>query len=191
MRTLEAQGYPCLAPSLTPNDCSAGVRALSVQLARAIDARFGPRAPVVLIGFSMGGLITRDYVQNLAAPGQVRGAFLLSPPNHGTLWAAFAHGGTRELGTGSRFLQTLNHNVQVWQHVPVRTYWTPLDLMIVPSTSSLWPVGDTQAVLCLSHPWMVRNPRLLADLTARLAVLAAESKESSRRYHVPVCTQCR
>ena len=172
-RRLEEQGCRCLAPSLSPNDCRAGVRALSLQLARAIDARFGRSAPVVLVGFSMGGLVTRDYVQNQAPPGRVRGVFLISPPNHGTLWAAFAHGGTRELGTGSRFIRQLNRNVQAWQSVPVRTYWTPLDLMIMPATSSLWPVGETKIIVCALHPWMVRDPRLMDDLAARVTIVAA------------------
>ena len=147
------------------------MRALSLQLARAIDARFGPSAPVVLVGFSLGAVVTRDYVQNLAPPGRVKGVFLISPPNHGTLWACFAHGGTRELGTNSRFVQTLNQNEVVWEHIPVCTYWTPFDLMIVPATSSLWPVGETKTVLCLLHPWMVRNPRLVNDLATRMADL--------------------
>ena len=187
---LEKQGIHCLAPSLTPNDCSAGVRALSLQLARAIDARFGKSAPIILVGFSMGGLVTRDYVQNLAPPGRVRGVFLVSPPNHGTLWALFSRGGTRELGVGSRFIQALNQNVRAWRHMPVCTYWTPLDLMIVPATSSLWPAGDTKTILCLCHPWMVRDPRLLADLDTRLAALGTppsrRARPPSRREAIPI-----
>ncbi len=177
VQVIEQQGYRCLAPSLAPNDCSAGVRALSLQLSAAIDARFGKSAPVILIGFSMGGLVARDYVQNLAERGRVRGVFLISPPNHGTAWASFAHGGTRELGTNSHFIQALNQNVRTWQHVPVCTYWTPLDLMIVPATSSLWPVGDSKTIFCVLHPWMVRDPRLMEDITARMAVLTRTDSE--------------
>ena len=171
IHALEKQGCRCLAPSLTPNDCSRGVHALALQLSNRIDARFGPAAPVFLIGFSLGGLVTRDYVQNVAGHGRVRGVFLISPPNHGTLWASFALGGVRQLGLNSAFIQALNRDERAWQHIPVRTYWTPCDLIIVPATSSRWPVGDTRKIFCLLHPWMVKNRVLTADITARIAAL--------------------
>ena len=175
VRVLEARGCRCLAPSLTPNDCRDGVHALATQLSADIDARFGAGAPVVLVGFSMGGLVSRDYVQTLARPGRVRGVLLISPPNHGTLWACLACGGTRDLGLGSRFLARLNGDEHAWRNIPVRTYWTPLDLMIVPATSSLWPVGDTRTILCALHPWMVRNPALMADVAACVAAIGGRS----------------
>ena len=171
VRVLEGRGDHCLAPSLTPNDCSRGVHALALQLSAAIDARFGASVPVVLVGFSMGGLVSRDYVQTLAGAGRVRGVLLISPPNHGTLWACFARGGTRDLALGSRFIARLNADERAWRSLPVCTYWTPLDLMIVPATSSLWPVGDTKTILCALHPWMVRNPVLMADVAARIAAM--------------------
>ena len=167
VRTLEKQGCRCLAPSLTPNDCSRGVH-----------ARFGRSSPVFLIGFSMGGLVARDYVQNVAGRGRVRGVFLISPPNHGTLWASLGFGEVRQLGLSSAFIQALNRDERPWQRTPVRTYWTPCDLMIVPATSSLWPVGDTREIFCLVHPWMVRNPALTADITARIAALTVAQQRA-------------
>ena len=172
VRMLEKQGCRCLAPSLQPNDCRNGVHALARQLSDRIDACFGRSEPIILIGFSLGGLVTRDYVQTLAAPGRVRGVFLISPPNHGTVWASLAHGGVKQLSLNSTYLQALNRNEQAWQHIPVCTYWTPWDLMIVPSTSSRWPVGDCKEIFCLVHPWMVTNRTLTADITAKIAAIA-------------------
>ncbi len=172
IRRLEQRGCRCFAPSLTPNDCRNGIHALALQLSRRIDARFGPSQPIILVGFSMGGLVTRDYVQNLAGPGRVRGVFLISTPNHGTLWASLAHGsGTRQLSYRSAFTQALNQDDQAWRHIPVHSYWTPCDLMIVPVTSCRWPVGDSREVFCLLHPWMVRDPAVLADVSAKIAPL--------------------
>ncbi len=175
VRALERQGCRCLAPSLTPNDGSAGIRPLAQQLAARIDARFGPTQPVVLVGFSLGGLVTRDYVQNLAVPGRVRGVFLISTPSHGTLWALLACGsGTRQLGCESPAIQALNRDDRAWRRVPIHAYWTPYDLMIVPATSTRWPAGHTQEIFCPLHPWMVRNPGLIADLRARIAALTRD-----------------
>ena len=170
-RVLEGQGYRCFAPSLTPNDCRTGVHALARQLSEQIDARFGESQPLILVGFSMGGLITRDYVQNLARFHRVRGVFLISTPNHGTLWASFARGGVGQLGWHSPFIEALNRNEAVWQSIPVCSYWTPWDLMILPATSSLWSVGGRQEIHCLFHPWMVRSHELTRDLVAKIAAI--------------------
>ena len=183
IRTLEQRGCRCFAPSLTPNDGSLGVDHLARQLAVQIDARFGRSAPVVLVGFSLGGIVTRDYVQRLAPLGRVKAVFLISPPNHGTLWASFAHSRLNELGWNSCFLQALNQDEAAWQHIPVCTYWTPFDLMIVPATSSLWPVGDTRMVLCPLHPWMIRNSQLVKDVTTRITGLEQTSMRQPAGKH--------
>lgn len=172
-RRLEAAGCRCFAPDLRPNTCALGVDDLARKLSAQIDGHFGPTAPFVIIGFSLGGIVTRDYVQTLADRRRVRGAFLISAPNHGTFWACLSPGGgVRELALGSPFLRRLNaDDSAAWKGIPVSSYWTPYDLMILPARSSLWPVGETTRVACPLHPLMVTNRALIADITARIARL--------------------
>ena len=133
IKLLESENCRCFAPSLRPNTGVSGVHDLAEKLAAQIDQRFGPTAPVVIVGFSLGGLVTRDYVQTLAGGRRVRGVFLISTPNHGTLWACLSPGGgLRDLAIGSPFLQRLNAEDAAWKHIPVSSYWTPYDLMIMP-----------------------------------------------------------
>lgn len=176
-RALEEDGCRCLAPSLRPNDGSTGVRDLSTKLAAAVDARFGHAEPIFLVGFSMGGLAVRDYVQNvLTDRSRVRGVFLISTPNHGTLWAgASPNPKMRQLALGSSFLATLNAQPAAWKRVPVFSYWTPLDLMVVPATSSLRMPGTTRAGLCPIHPWMTRDPLVVRDILARIRAASSVS----------------
>ncbi len=172
-QTLEAAGCHCLSPSLSPNDCSSGIRDLTTKLSALIDARFGPSAPLFIVGFSMGGLIARDYVQNLADRQRVRGVFLISTPNHGTIWARFAPNvKSRQLSIGSEFLASLNLDTSMWRTIPVTSYWTPLDLMILPATSSLWPVGSRKMIWCPLHPLMASNREVTADICTRIRTLA-------------------
>lgn len=171
VRVLERQGYPCFAPDLTPNDGRLGIRQLTEELAGKIDARCGPDAPVVLIGFSMGGLIARDYVEHVAAaPRRVRGVFLISSGGEGTLWANLSpRSGQRDMAVGSAFLQTLNADDAPWKTIPLHAYWTPFDLMVVPAVNSRWATdGRSTRVLCPVHPWMARNRRVITDIAARL-----------------------
>ena len=171
-RALEDAGFRCFAPSLKPNDGSTGIRDLTVKLSAQIDSCLGPRAPFVLVGFSMGGLVARDYVENTAGRSRVRGVFLISTGSEGTLWARFSpNPHVRELATGSAFLQQLNANDRAWRTVPIHAYWTPLDLMIFPSVNTRWPAGKTTCVLCPLHPMMPGNRAVIHDLVARLARL--------------------
>ena len=172
IKRLESEGCHCFAPSLRPNTGVSGIHDLTGKLAAQIDRRFGPTAPIVIVGFSMGGLVTRDYVQTLADRRRVRAVFLISAPNHGTLWACLSPGGgIRDLAIGSPFLQRLNADDTAWKHIPVSSYWTPYDLMIVPARSSLWPVGRTTRVSCPLHPLMVQNRTVMADIAATIAAL--------------------
>ncbi len=169
VRRLEAEGCRCFAPTLRPNTCALGVHDLARKLSAQIDRRFGPTEPFVIIGFSLGGVVTRDYVQTLAARQRVRGAFLISAPNHGTFWACLSPGGgIRDLAIGSPFLRRLDADDRAWKNIPVSSYWTPYDLMIVPARSSLWTVGETTRVVCPLHPLMVSNPVVMADIAAKI-----------------------
>ena len=173
---LEDAGCQCFSPSLTPNDCRLGVRDLSTKLAAQIDARFGAAQPFFVIGFSMGGLIARDYVQNLADHCRVRGVFLISTPNHGTLWAFLSpNRKLRQLCVGSAFLAELNAGEHAWRDIPVTSYWTPLDLMILPASSSYWAVGEMKTVLCPWHPLMVRDRGVIVDIRSKIRTLAEAS----------------
>ncbi len=166
---LEAEGCRCFAPDLRPNTCALGVHDLAGKLSAQIDRRFGRKAPLILIGFSMGGIVARDYVQNLATRKRVRGVFLISAPNHGTFWACLSPGGgTRDLAIGSPFLKRLNADETTWKSIPVSSYWTPYDLMIVPARSSVWPVGETTRIACPLHPLMVRNHDVTEDIAAKI-----------------------
>ena len=76
---LTGRGSECATPSLTPNDGRNGLESLAVQLCGAIDSAWGPDVPIDLIGFSMGGLIARYYLQEL---GGYRRTGVSSPSPH-------------------------------------------------------------------------------------------------------------
>ncbi len=171
---LEKQGCHCLAPSFQPNDFRFGVHAQALQLAAAVDARFGRAAPVVFVCFSNGGLVSRDYVENLGGRRRTRAMFFICTAHRGTLWAALSpRRGVREFAPGSAFLHALDDRVAVLAGIPVRAYWTPFDLVVIPATNTRWPFDRavSRRVFCPFHPWMVRNREVMADIAARVARL--------------------
>ena len=46
--------------------------------------------------------------------------------------------------------------------IPVLTLWTPLDLMILPATSSLLPIGETVKKIVPLHTLMLHDRRVFA-----------------------------
>ena len=169
-KELSKHGCRCFAPDLHPNDGTSGIADLTQKLSARIDAHFGRRAPFYLVGFSMGGLVARNYAEHTLQGRRVRGVFLISTPSGGTLWADLStNARQRELAPGSAFLRALNTKDSGRSAVLVHSYWTPFDLMIVPSFNCAWPRESSVRVLCLLHPWMVRNHFVISDISARLS----------------------
>jgi triacylglycerol lipase len=166
---LEAHGHRCLAPSLTPNDGRDGLPRLAEQLRSKIDAAFGQTDPIALIGFSMGGLISRWYLQELGGHARVDPFIAIASPMRGTVWAyGYPGEGAKQMRPGSRFLTRLAEGVTRLDRLRVHAYWTPFDAVIVPQDSADWDFADSKRVSALCHPCMLWHDELLADVAAQL-----------------------
>jgi triacylglycerol lipase len=136
---LERQGAVCLVPRLRPNDGRGGLEALALNLKRDIDDAFGPSAKIRIVAFSMGGLVSRHYLQLLGGAGRCEKLFTISSPHHGTFTARFYPSkGARDMRPGSAFLRRLRATEETLRGIQLVSYHTPLDLMILPATSSEW-----------------------------------------------------
>jgi triacylglycerol lipase len=165
---LRSVGLQTHAMNLVPRNGDAGLDHLAGQLAAWVEANLAAEQSIDLVGFSMGGLVARYYIQRLGGIGRVRRFITISSPHKGT-WAAFLRGnrGARQMRPGSEFLEDLNRDAATLGQVEFTTIWTPFDLMIVPADSSRLEVGRSIRVNVAAHPLMVRAPRVL-DLVHRL-----------------------
>jgi hypothetical protein len=59
------------------------------------------------------------------------------------------------------------------EKIPVRSYWTPYDLVIVPAANTRWPFDTTssQRVPVPFHPMMPQIKKIIADIAARIMAL--------------------
>lgn len=147
----------CITFDMVPNDGRVGLDALAHQLADQINQL--PDQKVDLVGFSLGGVVSRYYLQRLDGFEHVERLVTISSPHHGT-WMAFARWNplAEELRPNSAVLTQLNRD---WdpRRIPHTVIWTPFDLMIVPSTSSRMPGAKEVQVPVLLHPWMLDDKR--------------------------------
>lgn len=164
---LERRGRRAHTLDLQPNDGTGGLDALAEQVA-AFAERVAPRRSFDLVGFSMGGLVSRYYVQRLGGDRRVRRFVTVGAPHNGSLLAYVRRGpGCEQMRPGSPFLADLNRDGHTLEAVGVASVWTPFDLMIVPATSSRLPIGRTLRLPVALHPWLLtnrRSVRAIADL---------------------------
>jgi triacylglycerol lipase len=168
-RFLGAQGWTAKAIALTPSNGSIGLDMLATQLSDFIDHNWGIRQPVDLIGFSMGGIVSRYYVQRLGGIHRVQRFITIASPHHGT-WLGYLRNniGASQMRRSSRFLQDLNHDVAMLHRLQFTSVWTPYDLMILPARSSKLPVGEDITVPVALHSWMVSDRRCLKAIAQQL-----------------------
>jgi triacylglycerol lipase len=156
-----------------PRNGDAGLGRLALQVADYIDKTFPRGDRIDLVGFSMGGLIARCYVQQLAEPGRVERLVTISTPHRGT-WTAYClrRPGVRQMRPGSDFLRDLEAGREALRGIRFTSVWTPLDLMIVPASSSVVPEARSVRVVVPIHRMMVRDRQVMRLVEEGLSGLA-------------------
>ncbi|MEH2048288.1 esterase/lipase family protein [Nostoc sp.] len=164
------RGWSVYSLNLLPNNGDVGLDELAKQVADYVTATFAPEQRLDLVGFSMGGIVSRYYIQRLGGINRVQRFLTISSPHHGTV---VAYGSRRpgcvQMRPNSIFLKDLNSDAVILGQLDFTSIWTPYDLMIVPANSSQMSVGLEVTVPVALHPWMLTDSRSLAVVTATLA----------------------
>ena len=168
-RRLEKRGFDCYIPKMTPCDGRGGLENLAARLKEDIDQHFGAREPINIVAFSMGGLVTRYYLQDLGGAKRCSQLITISSPHNGTKAAwLYPSKGAQQMRPGSPFLENLQSTEKQLGNMPVTSYRTPMDLIILPPTSSVWERADNQEYPILMHPLMISSKRIINDIAQRL-----------------------
>jgi triacylglycerol lipase len=168
---------------LKPNDGSVPIAVLAQQVHEA--ARHLQRAystPMIdVVGFSMGALVSRYWIQRLGGKSVARRFVSISGPHHGTFHAKLSRKvGARDMRPNSELLKNLAEDTDPWGKVRVHCFWTPLDLMIVPARSSQLPgVVEEKTFPVALHGWMLRDTRVLTAIADALKTLGFSLKKSA------------
>ncbi|MBW4423830.1 MAG: triacylglycerol lipase [Nostoc desertorum CM1-VF14] len=167
---LALQGWSVHSLNLVPNNGDVGLDELAKQVADYVTATFAPEQHLDLVGFSMGGIVSRYYVQRLGGINRVQRFITISSPHNGTVVAyGSRRPGCLQMRPDSIFLKDLNSDAVILGQLNFTSIWTPYDLMIVPANSSQMSVGSEVIVPVALHPWMLTDPRSLTVVTAALA----------------------
>lgn len=124
--------------------------------------------PIILMGHSMGGLLTRAAIADPATARLVRAAVLLGAPNHGSKLSALAFGRLgRSIIHEGPLVKRLNTMASP-RSMPKFNLFSPLDNMVLP-TSSLeidepgWVQAETAPISHVSMLYHLPTARLVME----------------------------
>ncbi len=168
-KRLEKLGCECYAPKLKHSDGRGGLENLAVHLKKDIEAKFGDKEPIKIVAFSMGGLVSRYYLQNLGGAARCENLITIASPHNGTKAAwLYPTRGAVEMRPGSKFLTDLHQTQDSLKNLKITSYRTRLDLIILPSTSSIWDRAENLEHPALLHPLMLTSNCVLTEVEKRI-----------------------
>lgn len=160
------------APHLPHRLGATGLEELAEGLGRMIEARFGSEQPLDLLGFSMGGVIGRTWIQWFGGQGRIRRFLSVGSPQRGTLlaqpWPRPLLTGIADMKIGSSLLRRLNRDLRSLEGVECLSYWCLLDSMIVPSWRGVLPVGSAIRLPVWDHRHLITHPAALGPISREL-----------------------
>jgi len=165
-RRLRARQFAVATINLEPP--LAGLDELVACLAERIDALLAQTGAgkIVLVTHSMGGLVSRAYLQQHGA-ARVAALVTLAAPHHGTHIARLGVGrNAREMLPQSDWLRCLN--AQPSAPIPIASIWTRDDEILAPPQTSRLPGAGETVLSGLGHMAMVFSPAVLACLEAQI-----------------------
>jgi triacylglycerol lipase len=167
---LQEQGWEVHRFDLKPNNATKGLDELAYQIENYVERNFEPSQKINLVGLSMGGLVSRYYVQRLGGAKRVERFITISSPHNGT-WMAYLLPlkACQQMRPNSDFLQDLNSDLEALKQVQFTSIWTPYDFVIVPGSSSQVGIGIEKKLSIFAHFMMVRHDQSLKAVTTALS----------------------
>ena len=168
-RHFRAEGREVFTPDLSPNGGQATIEELGRQLADYTAKHVKRGRKFDLVGFSMGGLVSRYYVQRLGGAAHVGHLVTIAAPHHGTILARLHRGaGAVEMRRDSPFLRELACDDAKLSLVKFTAFYTPLDLVVMPASSSTMPQARNVRVWASLHPSLILEKRCIRAVAGAL-----------------------
>lgn len=164
VRDAKKHGLTPHAPSLIRADGRASLPELAEQLRRVIETDIPQGEQCFLVGFSMGGIVARYYLQMLGGIRRVERFVAVGSPHQGTIMAYTMprrlFPGCADMRPRSTFLSRLQETESALGSLPRIALYTPTDTMIVPPRNAQWGGVPTYSAGLHFHPFMPYSRRV-------------------------------
>ncbi|WP_444937918.1 esterase/lipase family protein [Microbulbifer sp. JMSA002] len=162
-RILSEAGYNTYYIHLRYNSGWHGMEHLSAQLMAKMENILKGEETCTLIGFSMGGIVARYYLQAMSGIDKVHKFISIASPHHGSYWANFLpYKGGKQLRVGSDFLKSLNKSIHLLEQTQPVSIWTKYDITIMPHSSAQLGIGVSYEVPVILHRLMPMSTKVIS-----------------------------
>jgi triacylglycerol lipase len=169
---LQGRRQPLLAPHLPHGLGQRPLLEMACQLGHLVCKHFGPEQPVDLLGFSMGGVVARSWLQLAGGAGRVRRLISVGSPQRGSLlaapWPRRWLASVADMRPGSPLLRKLNGDLSALAGVDCCSFWCLADTLVIPSWTGVLPVGRRQHLPVWHHKQLISSPAALGPIVAEL-----------------------
>ncbi len=172
IKKIKEDDYELFRPHLPHKYGKTSLRHLANDLDSRIEELVGPQIEIDIVGFSMGGLISRYWLQNHNGFLRTKRFFSIGTPHFGTFTAqmipSFLMPGIAEMKRGSKFLSTLNNDLSSLQKVECISFFTKWDLMSFPGWQAKLSIGNSYPLPVLTHKELITNSSSLDILAEKI-----------------------
>ena len=158
---LDDIGIEYFAPTLNHSYGMTSIIDLTNILNELILKKYGLGKEIDILGFSMGGIIARYWLQKFNGFKRSRRFISIGSPHKGTLTAQFVpqfpFRGISEMKINSKFLLELAKNDFFLDDIECISFFTYWDLMVFPSWWTNLNFGEKISVKVYKHRNLVRN----------------------------------
>tara|TARA_Y100001968_G_scaffold333627_1_gene397730 strand:- start:4362 stop:4967 length:606 start_codon:yes stop_codon:yes gene_type:complete len=161
IKRLENAGCTVFAPFLPHKFGSISIYDLSEELDVYISKNFNDDDTFNLLGFSMGGLIGRLWIQKFDGARRTNRFITVGTPHKGTITAQLIPPwflrGVSEMKKGSALIKELNRDINDLKKVDCISFFCLWDLMVFPGWQAVLPVGSSSVIPVLTHKGLIKN----------------------------------
>jgi len=172
IKKIKEDDYQLYRPHLPHKFGKTSLRRLASDLDSKIEELVGPETEIDIVGFSMGGLISRLWLQNHNGFSRTKRFFSIGTPHFGTYTAQIIPSsfmpGIAEMKRGSSLLFQLNNDLTSLEKVECISFFTKWDLMTFPGWQAKLSIGDSYNLPVLTHKELITNSISLDILVEKI-----------------------
>jgi len=165
IKKINENDFKLYRPHLPHKYGKTSLRHLAQDLDSKIEELVGPEIEIDIVGFSMGGLISRCWLQNYDGFLRTKRFFSIGTPHFGTYTAQMVPSslmpGIAEMKRGSSFLAQLNNDQSSLEKIECTSFFTKWDLMSFPGWQAKLSIGESYHLPVLTHKELITNSRSL------------------------------
>ena len=171
---LDEIGIEYFAPTLNHSYGMTSIIDLTKFLNDLIIERYGLEKEIDILGFSMGGIIGRNWIKKFNGYKRTRRFISIGSPHKGTLLSQlvpkYPFRGISEMKINSRLLRELSKYDYLLNNIECISFFTYWDLMVFPGWRANLNTGEKISLKILKHRNLVKNQLAIEKIIEKIII---------------------